>query len=175
MAFVVIRSALRESSAPIERKADVSLLERVPQLQHRARLSNSGGLGCGIGTCVVQTSRGRVSFPGWDEMKVFGSPIYLADMHLLLQERIAANEGQTTAMSGEVGDLGYVILLVVGQAKDPASIPFVEPLLKDPNGTIRGFAALALSAIRGDMARWFGDPREEAASSRACLRGSVSP
>jgi hypothetical protein len=63
------------------------------------------------------------------------SPIYLTDILLLLGARIAASEGQTTAMSGEVRELGYVILLAVGQGKYPASIPFVEPLTQDPNDT----------------------------------------
>ena len=52
-------------------------------------------------------------------------------------------------MSGEVGDLTYVVLYTLSLAKDGDSVPVIAELLKDKQDVIRGWSAIALYEIAG--------------------------
>ena len=126
--------------------AQERMLDRVPQLQETARRANGGELGCGLGLFTLITSRGEVKASGiLDPIQVFGRTIRVADLLPLLEARAEFNRsGAVNPMSGEVADLTYVVLYTLAQAKDPDSISVIAELLKDREGRIRGWAAIAL-------------------------------
>jgi hypothetical protein len=140
---------LAASAAAGEAEAQESLLGKVPKLQETARRANAGALGCGFGKVTLITSRGQLdTFMASDPIHVFGRTIRVSDLLPLLEARAEANRsGAENPMSGEVGDLTYVILYTLSRAKDPDSIPVIAELLKDKGETIRGWAAIALYEI----------------------------
>jgi len=126
--------------------AQENLLERVPQLQEKARRANAGALGCGIGFIVLHTSRGPLVATGSaDPVHVFGPSVHVSDLLTLLEARAEFNRtGAANPMSGEVSDLAYVTLYTLSLAQDPDAIPFIAELLKDKDEVVRGWAAIAL-------------------------------
>jgi len=126
--------------------AQDDLLDRVPELQENARLSNGGAKGCGRGTITLLTSRGEIkAASNLDPFHVFGNKIVIADLLPLLKARVEANRtGKSNPMSGEVSDLVYVILSTFAKSQDPAVIPVVIDLLEDKDEVIRGWSAIAL-------------------------------
>lgn len=122
-----------------------NLLERVPKLQATAAKSNGGGLGCGIGTLRIVTSKGELTISsGLDAIHVFGTKIAVKDLLFLLEARVRANLGETNPMSGHVSDLGYVILDTLSLSNDLTVIPVISKLLEDKDDVIRGWSAIAL-------------------------------
>src|SRR3712207_1462952 len=72
--------------------AQNDLLNRVPELQEIARLSNGGAKGCGRGTITLLTSRGEIKVAiNLDPIHVFGNKIVIADLLPLLEARVQAN------------------------------------------------------------------------------------
>jgi hypothetical protein len=122
------------------------LLSRVPELQDTARLATGGAKGCGRGTVTLVTSQGEIVVgTGLDPIHVFGRKIVVADLLLLLNARIRANQnGEQNQMSGEVSNLGYVILSTLAMSKDPTVIPVIAGLLNDKDEVIRGWSVIAL-------------------------------
>ena len=126
--------------------AQNNLLDRIPELQETARLSNGGAKGCGKGTVTLLTSRGEIkAASNLDPIHVFGNKIVIADLLTLLKARVEANRtGKPNQMSGEVSDLVYVILSTFAKSQDPTVIPLVTDLLEDKDEVIRGWSAVAL-------------------------------
>jgi hypothetical protein len=126
--------------------AQQPLLEKVPELQETARRANRGELGHTIGTVTIITSRGQIKVEaGWDPVRVFGQPINVSDLLLLLEARAEFNRtGVINPMSGQVADLTYVVLYTLSLAKDPDAILVIAELLKDKESVICGWAAIAL-------------------------------
>lgn len=126
--------------------AQNDLLSRVPQLQETARSANGGASGCGEGAISLVTNRGNIVVgSGLDAIHVFGNKIIVADLLVLLEARIESNRtGEQNPMSGEVGDLAYVILSTLAESKDSTVIPVIAKLLDDKEDTIRGWSTIAL-------------------------------
>jgi hypothetical protein len=149
--FVLVGNAL----------AQEPLLEKVPQLQDRARRSNRGEFGNTVGTITVITSRGEVKdeWGSTTPVRLFGHPIKVSDLLPLLEARAEFNRtGVVNPMSGQVADLTFVVLDTLSRAKDLDAIPVVAELLKDKNNVICGWAAIALyetaklsDAVRGKI------------------------
>jgi len=167
--LAVVFSAI--SCGDDEKPQSVSILERVPELQETARQANAGSLGCGGGTITLMTSRGEVKAKsGLDPVHVFGPKIDVSDIHILLQSRVDSNRtGRPGPMSGEVGDLCYVCLYTLSLAKDPESIPVLVPLLRDTNGTVCRWTAVALKAIADS------DPALKKAIDEATKKENAGP
>jgi len=76
---------------------------------------------------------------------VFGQPIKVSDLLLLLEARAEFNRTEViNPMSGQVADLTYVVLYTLSLAKDPDAIPVIAELLKDKETMICGWSAIAL-------------------------------
>lgn len=129
--------------------AQEPLLKKVPKLQETARRANTGALGCGVGVLTLITSKGQIKSPSnLDPIHVFGGTIRVSDLLPLLEARAESNRGGVSnPMSGNVGDLMYVVLYTLSLAKDPDSIPVIAELLKDKNDATRGWSAIALYEI----------------------------
>jgi hypothetical protein len=175
-----LKTAILLSLLPATCLAGDDLLKKVPQLQETARRSTAGAMGCGFGFILLHTSRGLVvAQTSRDPINVFGEDIQVPDLLALLKARAESNRtGAANPMSGEVSDLAYVALYTLSLAKDPESIPVIAELLKDKDGVIRGWSAIALYEL-GECEELKAEVREvrfpPAAVQSAKSRGREPP
>jgi HEAT repeat protein len=122
-----------------------SLVERAEELQAAAVAYNRGARRGGVKSYEIATSQGRKTISaGYGLNSVFGDSLSAADLHALLAARADANKIGEGPMAGKRRELTCLALAALKQASDPQSIPFIQPLLDDPDDFINGWAAIAL-------------------------------
>jgi hypothetical protein len=126
--------------------AQSNFVEKAPELQKTALRATGGAMGCGHGSFTVVASKERIKVSSsLDPIHVFGSTIYVSDLLTLLTARAKSNRtGEVNPMSGEVGQLTYVTLLVLSSVKEKSTVSVTAELLTDKDDTIRAWSAITL-------------------------------
>ena len=123
--------------------------EKISRLQSTAQRSVRGALGCGIGTITIVRSDGTSieAACDLDPIHVFGDRVQVSDLVPLLEARRKANETGQGLMAGDVEELCYVVISILGNSEDPTVVHAVAPLVNDPSAMIRRWAEDSMTRL----------------------------